>query len=371
MTPETVRRQFAWMAPALLALALAACSESNGSARSAAAPEKAAALELAPVDVVRVSKGKVSGGLPVSGTLQPLTQTTVQSRVSAEVGRVLVREGEQVRAGQVLAHLATQDLEARVKQAEAQLAAAKVEADLRRGLAERNRKLYEKHYFSKVDLDASLGEAEANEENVRAQQALLNIARKALNDARVKAPQGGIIAKRYIEPGSSVGMDARLFDIVDLSTMELEMPVPATDIAAVKVGQPVTFTVTGFGDRKFEGKVARINPVADTGTRAISVYVRVANPGQELKGGMYASGEIGTGAGGEGMALPLPAVHGGAMPWVLVLNKGRLEKRAVEIAARDERRNRVFLRSGVSEGDIVVVAQLTENAINQPARLSE
>jgi RND family efflux transporter MFP subunit len=370
MKLESAPRALALLAPALLALGLAACSEGGGS--TVPAPVKPAPLELAPVDVVRVSKVAVSGGLPVSGSLQPLVQTTVQSRVPAEVGKVFVREGERVREGQVLASLNSQDLEARVKQAEAQLAAAKVEADLRRGLAERNQKLYEKNYFSKVDLDASLGEAEANAENVRAQQAMLNIARKALGDASVKAPQSGIIARRYIEPGSSVGMDARLFDIVDLSAMELEVPVPATDIAAVKEGQAVSFTVTGFGARRFTGKVTRINPVADAGTRALAVYVRVANPGQELKGGMYASGEINVGAGGEGLAVPLEALHDAAQsPWVLVLNQDRLEKRPVTVSARDERRNRVYLGSGISEGDIVVVAQLTENAINQPARLSE
>lgn len=370
MKHETARRALAWTAPALLALALAACSEGGGA--PVAAPQKPAPLELAPVDVVRVGKVAVSGGLPVSGSLQPLVQTTVQARVPSEVGKVFVREGEPVREGQVLASLNTQDLEARVKQAEAQLAAAKVEADLRRGLAERNKKLYEKNYFSKVDLDASLGEAAANEENVRAQQAMLNIARKALSDASVKAPQGGIIARRYIEPGSNVGMDARLFEIVDLAVMELTVPVPASDIAVVKVGQAVSFTVTGFGERKFEGRVMRINPVADPGTRAIAVYVRVANPGQELKGGMYASGEINVGKGGEGLAVPLQALHdASASPWVLVLNKDRLEKRPVTVAARDERRNRAWLGSGVNEGDIVVVAQLTENAVNQPARLGE
>jgi RND family efflux transporter MFP subunit len=370
MKHESARRALAWTAPVLLALVLGACGQSDG---GPAAAEKVAPLELAPADVVRAAKAQASGGLPVSGTLQPLVQTTVQSRVAAEVGAVLVREGERVAPGQVLARLSTQDLDARVKQAEAQLAAARVEADLKRALAERNRKLFEKKYFSEVDLNRSIGEAEANEENVRSQQALLNIARKALNDASVKAPQGGIVARRYIEPGSSVGMDSRLFDIVDLAIMELEVPVPASDIAAVKAGQHVVFTVSGFGERKFEGKVVRINPVADAGTRAIAVYVRVANPGQELKGGMYASGEIAVGAGGEGMAVPLEALHAdaGQAPWVLVLNKDKLEKRVVEVAARDERRNRAFLRSGVNDGDIVVVAQLTENAINQPARLSE
>ena len=208
---------------------------------------------------------------------------------------------------------------------------------------------------------------------MRAQKALVAIARKALNDAEVRAPQAGIIARRYIEPGSSVGMDAKLFEIVDLSEMELEVPVPAAEIAAVKVGQRLSFTVTGFGDRHFQGSVARINPVADMGTRAISVYVRVPNPGLELKGGMYARGEISAGPGGSALTVPLDALHepAGQGPWVLVLADGRLQKRPVEIAARDERRNVLYLKDGVREGETVIVARLTDAAVDRPARLSQ
>lgn len=361
----------ALLLPALIALALAACGGKDEP--KVAAPAAPAALELAPVDVATVARVAISGGLPVSGVLQPLRQTTVQSRVPAEVGAVLVREGERVATGQVLARLGTQDLEARLRQAEAQLAAARVEARLARGLAERNKELFQKKYFSEIDYARSVGEADARDESVRAQEALVAIARKALSDAEVRAPQPGIIARRYIEPGSSVGMDARLFEIVDLSEMELVVPVPAAEIAGVKVGQRLTFTVTGFGERKFQGNVARINPVADSGTRAISVYVRVPNPALELKGGMYARGEIRAGAGGEALGLPLDALHEGAGqgPWVLVLADGKLQKRAVEIAARDERRNQLFLKGGVKEGETVVVARLTDSAINQPARLSQ
>jgi RND family efflux transporter MFP subunit len=258
-----------------------------------------------------------------------------------------------------------------VRQAEAQLAAAQVDAKLARALAERNKELYDKKYFSEIDYQRSVGEAEARDETVRAQQALVAIARKALDDAAVRAPQAGIIARRYIEPGSSVGMDARLFEVVDLAEMELVVPVPAAEIGSVKVGQRLAFTVTGMGERRFEGRVARINPVADSGTRAISVYVRVPNPGLELKGGMYGRGEIAAGSGGEALGLPLDALHEqeGKSPWLLVLAGGKLEKRAVEVVARDPRRNRVFLKAGVNEGDTVVVARLTEAAAGRPAKL--
>lgn len=366
-------REILWRRSALpvvlLALALGACGGKEGESKAAPAAT-AAALELAAVDVAVASKGSLAGALPVNGSLQALTQTTVQSRVAAEINAVAVREGERVQKGQLLASLAVQDLEARVKQAEANLASAQVEATLARALVGRNKQLYEKQYFSEIDYQRSVGEAEAREEAVRAQKAVVAISRKALSDASVRAPMSGIIAKRYVEPGSSVGVDGKLFDIVDLAEMELAAPVPATEIAQVKVGQSVNFTVSGFAEQKFTGKVVRINPVADAGTRAIMVYVRVSNNGLALKGGMYARGEIATGAEGVGMTVPLNALHSDDKgDWVMLLKDGKLERRTVDVAARDERSNRLAVRTGLAEGDTVVVAKLTAAVLGKPARL--
>ena len=368
-----MKREILWRRSPLvlliLAISLSGCGGKESESKAAVA-ETPAALELASVDVATVSLGSLGGNLPINGTLQAVTQTTVQSRVAAEINAVTVREGERVQKGQILARLATQDLDARVKQAEANLASAKVEAELSRALDERNQKMYEKKYLSELDYQRSVGETSARNEAVRAQQAMLDIARKALKDANVTSPMNGIVAKRYVEPGSSVGVDGKLFDIVDLSEMELAAPVPTTEIAQVKVGQTATFTVGGFADKKFEGRVVRINPVADTGTRAVNVYVRVSNGGLNLKGGMYARGDIATGASGEGMIVPLEALHSDEKgDWVLVLDKGRLEKRVVEVAGRDERGNRLTVRSGLAEGETVVVAKLTDAVLGKPARL--
>lgn len=372
LRPRFLPMQPMKLTPVLLAVCLAACGgkESESKAAVTAAP---ASIELALVDVAIVSKGTLAGGLPISGALQAVTQTTVQSRVAAEVNTVLVREGERVQKGQVLARLGTLDIDARLKQAQATLAGAKVEAELSRGLVARNKQLYDKKYFSEIDYQRSVGDAEAREENVRAQQALVDIANKALSDASVRAPMSGIVARRYVEPGSSVGMDGKLFDIVDLSDMELDVPVPTTDIADVKVGQSVGFTVSGFSERKFEGKVVRINPIADAGTRAISVYVRVKNEGLDLKGGMYARGAIKTSAVNEGLLIPLDALHSdtGKESWVLVLKNGTLEKRVIDVGASDTRSNQAVVRSGLAEGETVVIAKLTESVIGKPARISQ
>lgn len=364
-----------FLAPVFGASLMVAASLSGcGSDKPAnnAETKKISAIELADVDVYQLETQVLSGSLPVSGALQPIVQTAVKSRVSAEVNEVFVREGMAVTKGQSLAQLGLQDIGARLKQAEATLAAAKVEAALSRILADRNKQLFEKKYFSEIEYQRSEGEAQLREENVRAQQAVVDMARKAMTDASVRSPVSGIIAHRYIEPGTTVNVESRLFDIVELSKMELAVPVPASEIAQVKSGQAVKFTVTGFGDRQFAGTVVRINPVADPGTRAIMVYAQVDNADGVLRGGMYARGEIVVGASGEGLTVPLEALHGGSNgvePWVIVLRNGKLEKQILEAGAKDERLDRIIVKSGLKAGDTVVVARLTDKAVGQAARL--
>lgn len=176
----------------LLVAGLTACG-SDKPADSSTDKKAESAIELAAVDVYHVSQQALSGKLPVSGVIQPVVQTTVKSRVAAEVESVAVREGMQVEKGQSLAQLGLQDIAARLKQAEAALSAAKVEATLSRALADRNRKLYEKKFFSEIEYQKSVGEATAREENVRAQQALVDIAKK-----RVPMPMCELLSRALL-----------------------------------------------------------------------------------------------------------------------------------------------------------------------------
>jgi membrane fusion protein (multidrug efflux system) len=353
---------------AVSALGVIGCSDKKEQAAAVTSVE--APLELLAADVAVARRGVLAGGLPVTGTLQAVNQTTVQARVGSDITAVLVREGEIVQKGQVLARLGTQDLEARVKQAEAQLATARVEAQLTRALLERNRKLFEKNYFSENDFARSQGEAEARDEAVRAQQAMVDISRKALKDAVVVAPMKGVVARRYVEPGSSVMMESKLFDIVDLGQMELQASVPAAEVPRIRVGQSVLFSVDGFGGRRFQGQVSRINPVADAATRAITVYVRVNNPDAALKGGMFARGEITSGSGKESLIVPMTALRqGGKSTTVFVLKNGRLELRQVGVEGVDQRAGEAVVSVGVAEGETVVVASLNDQAANRAAKV--
>jgi len=128
--------------------------------------------------------------------------------------------------------------------------------------------------------------------SMKSAQAQLSIARRAAEDAHVRAPFSGVIAKKIVNPGEKVQIDSPMFTIVDLARMEIEAPAPASEVPSVKPGQAATFRVDGFGDRVFTGKVERINPTADPGSSSITLYISVVNRDYALRAGMFAKCQV-------------------------------------------------------------------------------
>src|SRR3546814_305824 len=135
------------------------------------------------------------------------------------------------------------------------------------------------------------------------------MAKKALNDPAIYAPIGGLIGDRFVNPGERVAVDAKLFTIADLDTMEVEALVPARDVPQLKPGQRVILHVEGFGPREFDARIARINPTAQSGTRSIPVFVLLRNPDLVLRGGMFGTGEAVLAEVDGAIAMPADAVR--------------------------------------------------------------
>jgi RND family efflux transporter MFP subunit len=146
-------------------------------------------------------------------------------------------------------------------------------------------------------------------------------------------------------------VDSPLFDLVDLARMEIQAPAPANEIPSIKVGQPVTFRVDGFVDRVFEGRVERINPTADAGSRAIMLYISVANQDGALRGGMFAKGSIVLDKSAKSNVIPAAAVRDEAgQTYVFAIEGGKVTKRAVKIGFAEPTAGFVEVKSGVDRG---------------------
>lgn len=329
-------------------------------------------MEFAPADVAVVELRELVRTLPISGSLSPVTQSTVRAKVPGEIRRVLVREGEKVAPGQLLAEIDTVDLQARL---DAQ-AAALDEVRARHSIAVKNRdnaqQLLKQGFISQNAFDTTQSGYEAAAASVKSAEAQLRLARNATQDAIVRAPIGGIVAKKMINAGEKVNVDSPLFALVDLAKMEIEAPAPASEIPGISIGQAATFRVDGFGNRAFDGRLERINPTTEPGSRSITIYLSVVNPDGILRGGMFAKGSVILDKSEPSPTIPATAVREEAgQTFVFTLEQGKIGRRAVKLGRREELAGLVEVVSGLEKGVTVVSTRAMGLKAGTPAVLKE
>jgi membrane fusion protein, multidrug efflux system len=327
-------------------------------------------LEFTPADVAMVERRVLVRSIPFSGSLAPLIQTTVRSKVSGEVSKVLVREGQTVSQGQLLAQIETADAQSRLDAQAAALEEAKAKLSIAEKNRENNLQLLRQKFISQNAFDTTHSTYEASAASVRSAEAQLRIARKAMDDATVRAPFAGIVARRMANGGEKVGVDSPLFALVDLEHMEIEAPAPASEIPTIRPGQAASFRVDGFGDRVFEGRVERINPTAEQGSRSITLYISVANRDGALKGGMFAKGQIVLDKTASSAVIPAGAVREEAgQQYVFTIEGGKIARRAVKLGVAEPQQGLVEVTHGLEAGIPVVSVRAAGLKAGAPAVL--
>jgi RND family efflux transporter MFP subunit len=359
------RRRVAAALVVLLIVGALAATVAQRVARRAAenAPRQppVVALQFTPADVAYVEARPLSRWLPVSGTLQPVRQATVKAKVAGDVLAVNVREGEAVKAGQVLARIDTTDAEARLADRIGALESARAQLALAQKTRAMNVRLLHDRFISQNAFDSAESSYDVARGNVKSAEAQVQLARNALKDAVAVAPLSGSVAKRHVQPGEKVAVEAPLVTVVDLSDLEVQALVPANDVPELKVGMAVRFNVDGFGERAFDGRIERINPSTEPGTRAIMVYVSLPNVDATLRSGMFATGRVALAASTPAPTLPAAAVRTEAgQSYVWVIRDGKLVKRVVSVGRRDEASGRVELLTALAP-DVPVLAARFDN----------
>jgi membrane fusion protein (multidrug efflux system) len=316
-------------------------------------------IELAAIDLSAVELRSLSRSLPLSGSIAPVVQATVKAKVSGQVEAVTVREGQDVAEGGVIARIETDNLRAQYDRELAAVDKARADLDLATLNREKNRVLLEQHYISQNTFEATESAYAGSVAQLKLAEAQARVAKIALDDAVIRAPFSGTIARRLVQPGEKVSPDSSVVTLVDLRQMLLEAAVPASEIPAVRTGQIVRFKVGGFGDRSFEGKVQRINPITAEGSRAITIYVAVSNDDGALKGGMFAQGELTLEATAPVLSIPGSAVHQEAgVPFVYTFAGGKIKRVPVKLGSQVEGAPYVPVLNGLSQGERVITAEI-------------
>ena len=354
----TRRRSWRWTVLALVLLLAAAGAMRLVSARkqqataAAAAPVQAVA-ELAAGDVVRADTVELVQGLPVSGSLRAVDSAVVKARAAGELQGLAVREGDPVAAGEVLARVEATEPQARLRQAREQAEAARAQIDTAQRQFDNNKALVDQGFISRTALDTSLNTLNAARATHQAALAAADLARKSLDDTVLRAPIAGVVSQRFAQSGERVGIDTRVLEIVDLRRLELEATLGAADSVRVRVGQAARLQVEG-APQPVAGRVARINPSAQAGSRSVLAYLAL-DDATGLRQGLFAQGRIATGST-SALAVPLSAVRTDKpSPYVQVVENGAVAHRPVQPGVRGEAASDALVAvDGIAAGAAVI-----------------
>lgn len=367
------------------------------------------------VDSALVQRGSAIDAVYASGTVEAADRVDVKARIAGPVAQLLVREGDAVQAGQLLARIDAPTLAIDVTRGKGDLAAARERASAAPQVAaleaqitalqsqlgqarltlERLRRLAAAGAATPAEVDSAGSQLEVLEAQIAAaraqqkdarillraeatrQQTGLESLRARASDTDVLAPMSGVVLSRNVEPGEVVGVNHDLLRLGDVRKLHIEALVDEADIGRVRVGTPCAVRLYAFDAQRFRGQVARVFPDADRERKAFRVDVELAEPPAGLRPGMTAEVNVVTRQRDGVLLVPADAVApdpaaprdpGRGVVWVV--EGGRARRRAVTVGIRDLLRVEV---AGVAEGAEVVLgapAKLKDGGRVRPHRVS-
>ncbi|MCC7175135.1 MAG: efflux RND transporter periplasmic adaptor subunit [Bryobacterales bacterium] len=361
-----------WLLALCLLSSLAGCRKKETEATITGDP---GALEVATLEV---QARPFVATVPVTGTLVSRATVTVKAETTGRLLKFIKQEGDTVTAGEAVAWVDDENYRLTVRQdqtaiqvAEAALARTRVAAEHTTSELERARNLLKSGGITDRDLksaevaqrDAAAQVALAEAQLAQA-RAVLEAAEKRLRDTVIRAPIGGVIEQRFVNPGAYVEAPTPMFTIVDNQRLELESPVPSADLAQVRQGQRVTFEVNSYPGTVFEGSVIEMNPALDPATRSARVRIAVNNAGSRLRAGMFAQGQVLTGVEQRAIVVPAAAVYRSAGTasdaYAFVAENGKAVRRAVDVGR--ETNGQLEIRGGLKAGDRLIAERRVELA---------
>ncbi|OPX92232.1 MAG: Multidrug resistance protein MdtA precursor [Pelotomaculum sp. PtaB.Bin104] len=344
----------------MLSLTLSGCGNSLTTQASGA---KSPAV---PVAVETAKRGDVVKELVASGQLVGEQSVVVSPKITGKVASVPVEVGSAVNAGDVLFTLDDFDIRVQVQQSEASVSVAqakqKVAEDSRDNAAkqyDRYKQLFEQgavsaDTFDSYALKLQQAQSEEPEATLAQSQAALAYQRNQLANTVIVSPIAGIVALRNVDVGGVVSSTTQAITVVDLSRVKVQVSVGEQQIGKIKQGQEVKVFVPAVRADSFTGVVANLSPAADAKTKGYMIEVKMDNPGQALKQGMFAEVHIATDRSEGALTVPVNALvarSDGSV--VYTVQNGVAKEVQVKAGISDGRVTEIT--GGLQEGDQVVV----------------
>ncbi|MFN3590975.1 MAG: efflux RND transporter periplasmic adaptor subunit [Thermaurantiacus sp.] len=269
-----------------------------------------------------VETGRLVEAISANGTINPVVVVNVGVQVSGTVETLHADFNDRVNAGQLLLELDPRLFRARLAQSEASLANVRAQAALATANARRAAELRRQDFISQQDFDAAVAQQRTSAAQVASAEAAVAQDRANLAFSSVRAPVSGVVISRQVDVGQTVAASFQtptLFVIAqDLRQMQIEAAVAEADIARIREGQVVRFTVDAFGPRMFEGEVRqiRLNPIVQQNVVTFTVVVAVNNEDGALLPGMTANAEFLVQEYADALLVPNAALSWKPEDWV-------------------------------------------------------
>lgn len=343
-----------------LCILLSACQKSETENKTIASEK----VELIQQDLVTPQQGSAISKTAFTGTVRAVNQSSIQAQVTATATLVYVKIGDSVQRGQTLLRLNNQDNASRLAQARANLAATQAQANQARNMMQRKKRLLDQGFISQVEYEQSQLDYRAQMENVRAQQANVDIALKADQDGTITSPIHGVITQRQVEPGQTVAAGQTLFEIVDPNQLEIQAKLPSDLQAALKIGQKIEYQLQGQATT-FNAQISRVSPVADLASRQIEFFATPLERLPSLSIGAFVDGYILANSTISGQIIPLNTIHDiPNKPYVWVIRDQKIAR--VDITVLEQRySDNTAVIQGLQNNDLVSRVVFSPDQIQQ------
>ncbi|MEW6707575.1 MAG: efflux RND transporter periplasmic adaptor subunit [Pseudomonadota bacterium] len=341
-----------------LAIGIAAAMAVSGSkAPGTPAGKGEVPLEFTAREVVQPALAPMPLRIEFSGPLVAPSTAVVRAKASGTLLALGVAEGSRVKAGQLLGRVDLSELDSRVAERNAMLESARAQLAQAERTHQSNLRLADQQFISPHALETSRAGLETARANLRAAEAQLDTTRVSLRNAALVAPISGVIAKRHVVPGEKLSAEQQIVTIVDLQTLELAGSVGTHEVSSLAPGMPAQVKVEGV-DTVVQGRIARIAPAAEPGTRSIGVTITLPNPKETFRAGQYALARVMLPDTAERLTVPVAAVgNTSGQEHVWLIENGALLRRAVTTGRRDDAAGRVEVLQGLTPGARVLSAR--------------
>ncbi|HUP08908.1 MAG TPA: efflux RND transporter periplasmic adaptor subunit [Caldimonas sp.] len=326
-------------------------------------------LEFTPAEVVKPAWTTLPVVIDFSGPLVAPRTAIVRAKAAGTLLALDVAEGSRVKAGQALGAIDLSDLETKVtdraalvESAQAALAEAERTHQANIGLAAQN-------FISPTALQTSQARLDAARAQLKSAQAQLATMRLGMKEAALVAPISGIVGKRHVVPGEKVSAEQPLLTVVDLAVLELAGTVGTHEVSLLRAGQAVAVRVEGEA-RPVEGRIDRIAPQAEAGTRAIGVVVVLENRDERFRAGQYAQASVRLEDPQQRLTVPATAIgQTSGQDYVWTLEKDALVRRIVITGRADPAGGRIEVVRGLPPETTVLAMRFENLREGAPARV--